>query len=491
MIRPDADADAPEVPNARQRLAQELDVRLRAELAYRRKLIAVTRQAMRVIGLHALDAAIIAVAGFIVARIDGVPGNLETAIIGLVGLSLIALNTQSAYRPGPARRELHRLIAGMGITGLVLLAIPLLTGTTVLSIPAIALFAALAVGLLALERMLVDAVVRRMYERGIGLRNAIVVAAPADLDAILRDLEDDRNPDQRVVGYVTPGPVSSPEALGTLGELAKILDEIDVQEVVLTSPVAAASVEEVTDVCFERGIAVLVLPWGREHLHGWAEPVRIGRSVAYHLHPSRLRMPTVAVKRAIDLTLTSIGLIVAAPLMGAIAVCIKLDSRGPVFFKQRRVGLAGHEFIMWKFRSMRIGSEERHEEFVDRNQYPNRNLFKLKDDPRITRVGRWLRRFSLDELPQLINILLGDMSLVGPRPPLPKEVLCYESHHFVRLTVVPGLSGPWQVSGRNLISDFEKVVRIEREYIEDWTLGLDAKILAKTAVVVLSGKGAY
>jgi lipopolysaccharide/colanic/teichoic acid biosynthesis glycosyltransferase len=146
---------------------------------------------------------------------------------------------------------------------------------------------------------------------------------------------------------------------------------------------------------------------------------------------------------------------------------------------------------MWKFRSMRLGSESEQEEIAHLNQYPNRNLFKLKNDPRITRVGRVLRRFSLDELPQLINILRGDMSLVGPRPPLPKEVELYEPHHLVRLTVVPGLSGPWQVSGRNLISDFEEVVRIERAYIEDWTLALDARILAKTVAVVLSGEGAY
>jgi lipopolysaccharide/colanic/teichoic acid biosynthesis glycosyltransferase len=118
-------------------------------------------------------------------------------------------------------------------------------------------------------------------------------------------------------------------------------------------------------------------------------------------------------------------------------------------------------------------------------------LFKLQNDPRITRVGRWLRRFSLDELPQLFNVIAGEMSLVGPRPPLPSEVLKYEQRHYVRLTVVPGMTGPWQVGGRNLITDFEEVIRLEQEYVERWSFGVDLRIMAKTLGVMLSGKGAY
>jgi lipopolysaccharide/colanic/teichoic acid biosynthesis glycosyltransferase len=219
--------------------------------------------------------------------------------------------------------------------------------------------------------------------------------------------------------------------------------------------------------------------------------VRIGATVAYHLHPARLRFPTFALKRVVDVVLTLLSAIVVLPLMTLIAVAIKLDSDGPVFFKQRRVGVGGREFLMWKFRSMYTGSEHRDEEVSHLSLYPNRNLFKLRTDPRVTRVGRVLRRFSLDELPQLINVLRGEMSLVGPRPPLPKEVLTYEPHHFVRLSVVPGLSGPWQVNGRNLISDFEEVVRLERTYIEQWTLFLDLKILVRTISAVVTGKGAY
>ncbi len=136
-------------------------------------------------------------------------------------------------------------------------------------------------------------------------------------------------------------------------------------------------------------------------------------------------------------------------------------------------------------------AEGRQEEIAHLNRYTDGRLFKLRHDPRITRVGRVLRRFSLDELPQLLNVMAGDMSLVGPRPPMPGEVGRYEPRHFVRLSVVPGMTGPWQVGGRNLVTDFDEVVRLERDYIEDWSLRRDMRILARTVGVVLSGKGAY
>jgi lipopolysaccharide/colanic/teichoic acid biosynthesis glycosyltransferase len=146
---------------------------------------------------------------------------------------------------------------------------------------------------------------------------------------------------------------------------------------------------------------------------------------------------------------------------------------------------------MWKFRSMEHMSERRHDDIAHLNHYADARLFKLQDDPRITRVGRLLRRFSLDELPQLFNVIVGEMSLVGPRPPLPKEVVTYEHRHYVRLSVVPGITGPWQTSGRNLITEFEQVVRLEQDYIEHWSLWLDLRIMAKTVAVMLSGIGAY
>jgi lipopolysaccharide/colanic/teichoic acid biosynthesis glycosyltransferase len=238
-------------------------------------------------------------------------------------------------------------------------------------------------------------------------------------------------------------------------------------------------------------VSILAVPTWTKSTRGWAEPVVIGSMPGFWLHPVRLEMPSLVLKRTTDIVFTLLGLVVCLPIIGLIGVAIKLDSRGPVFFKQRRVGLGGREFTMWKFRSMRDEAERRHDDVAHLNHYADARLFKLQDDPRITRVGRWLRRFSLDELPQLFNVMAGDMSLVGPRPPLPTEVKRYEQRHFVRLTVVPGMTGPWQVGGRNLITDFEEVVRLEQAYVEGWSFRLDLRIMIKTIGVMISGKGAY
>jgi exopolysaccharide biosynthesis polyprenyl glycosylphosphotransferase len=221
------------------------------------------------------------------------------------------------------------------------------------------------------------------------------------------------------------------------------------------------------------------------------EPQQVGGCALLYLSPARLEVPALLVKRIFDLVLAAIALVIAAPMMIAIAIAIKLDSPGPVFFRQERVGLGGRRFTIWKFRSMCIDSERQKEALTSLNAYGDSRLFKLRRDPRVTRVGRFLRRSSMDELPQLFNVLLSDMSLVGPRPPLPSEVDQYEPHHFERLTVVPGITGPWQVGGRNLVTDFEKVVRMERAYIQSWSLLLDAKILLRTVKVVVRGEGAY
>jgi lipopolysaccharide/colanic/teichoic acid biosynthesis glycosyltransferase len=206
-------------------------------------------------------------------------------------------------------------------------------------------------------------------------------------------------------------------------------------------------------------------------------------------------------KRAIDIVGSLCGLLVLAPLMLAIAAAIKLTSRGPVLFCQRRVGRYGATFTFLKFRSMYLANDDSiHKEYVtqfisgkqaasitdDQN-----GVFKIKNDPRVTRVGKWLRRTSLDELPQLLNVLHGEMSLVGPRPPVPYEVACYALWHKRRLlNVKPGITGLWQVSGRSRVR-FDDMVRLDLEYAKTWSVWLDLKIILKTPAAVLSGEGAY
>lgn len=195
------------------------------------------------------------------------------------------------------------------------------------------------------------------------------------------------------------------------------------------------------------------------------------------------------IKRLTDLIIAGTSLIIAAPLMGLIAALIKLDSPGPVFFSQARVGRRGEIFDMIKFRSMRQDAESLLDSLEDQNEASG-HMFKMAEDPRITRVGKWLRRASLDELPQLINVMRGTMSIIGPRPPLPHEVRNYKLWHFERLDASPGITGLWQVVRGDEI-DFDEMVRLDIEYMDGWSLQKDIKILLMTVPAMLRGEGAY
>jgi lipopolysaccharide/colanic/teichoic acid biosynthesis glycosyltransferase len=196
------------------------------------------------------------------------------------------------------------------------------------------------------------------------------------------------------------------------------------------------------------------------------------------------------IKRSLDVIGSGAALLLLSPLFLTIAALIKLEDGGPVLFRQTRVGRFGREFRMFKFRSMRVDAEQRLKELLAKNQHSHGITFKIKDDPRITRVGRLLRKFSCDELPQFYNVLIGDMSLVGPRPPVPREVALYSLADRRRLAVKPGITCIWQISGRAEI-DFPGQVRLDVRYIESRSLRQDIKILCKTIPAVLSGTGAY
>lgn len=195
-------------------------------------------------------------------------------------------------------------------------------------------------------------------------------------------------------------------------------------------------------------------------------------------------------KRAFDIGFSATVLVLISPLLAALALLIKLEDRGPVVFRQTRVGRHGQEFIMFKFRSMRPDAEQRLRELLARNQHKTGVTFKLKDDPRVTRIGRWLRKFSLDELPQFYNVLIGDMSVVGPRPPVPREVELYTLADRRRLAVQPGITCIWQISGRAQI-DFHGQVELDVRYIESRGFWNDLRIISKTLPAVVSGTGAY
>jgi lipopolysaccharide/colanic/teichoic acid biosynthesis glycosyltransferase len=207
--------------------------------------------------------------------------------------------------------------------------------------------------------------------------------------------------------------------------------------------------------------------------------------------PSPLSSEQLILKRAVDIVVATFGLVVISPIIAILALCVKLDSRGPVFFAGERLGIGARRFRMYKLRTMREGAHAEKAAVAHLNRSDDSRLFKIPADPRVTRLGRTMRRWSLDELPQLYNVLIGDMSLVGPRPFFEEDLTRYEPHHFSRLLVKPGLTGLWQVSGRSEILDFEEVVRLDRKYIYSWSFALDLWILGRTVPAVFNRRGAY
>lgn len=239
------------------------------------------------------------------------------------------------------------------------------------------------------------------------------------------------------------------------------------------------------------GIHLRILPIGLEVPHQSPKIEMIGSLLTIQFQPPALVGSDFWTKRLFDIIVASSILLLGSPIYLLLALAIKLDSPGPIFFKQTRVGLKGRHFKVWKFRTMVINADRLLRELEARNEIKGGVLFKMKDDPRVTKVGKFLRRYSLDELPQAINVLIGDMSLVGPRPLPLRDVEGFAPHHHVRHNVMPGITGLWQVSGRSDIKDFEDAFRLDMGYIQNWSLALDFQIILKTIRVVFGSKGAY
>ncbi len=298
----------------------------------------------------------------------------------------------------------------------------------------------------------------------------------------------------RAIGMVTTAEAAAASAhlpiLGPIGDLRELIRETRAECVFVAS--SAMSPEEMGNVAKAvrlEGVEVRITATMPEVLASRLTVQPLGGLTALSLRPVRLTGTQVVAKRAFDLVVAGVGTLLLTPVFLVIAGSIKLTSSGPVFFRQRRVGHRGRPFTILKFRTMQVGADQMINDL--REQHGVETLmFKLKDDPRVTRVGRLLRKLSLDEFPQLINVIKGDMSLVGPRPPLPEEVTQYADWQFDRLEVPPGITGLWQVSGRSELS-FDDCVRLDLFYIENWSIAYDLFILAKTLPALISSRGAY
>ena len=297
--------------------------------------------------------------------------------------------------------------------------------------------------------------------------------------------------DYRPIGFVDVQVPPAQGALGHVSDISLLLAASGAQIVALCGYLTDKQFQDVVDAALAGGCQVLSVPRAVEIAGVHPTTVwRRGQPLVQLTAPS-LKGPQLIAKRVVDLIGATIGLIVLSPILVILAVLVKLGSRGPAFFTQERVGRGGRLFKIIKLRTMVDGAEAKRDELLTQSVYGDPRLFKIPSDPRMTRLGRWLRRASLDELPQLVNVLKGEMALVGPRPPLPSEVALYEAHHYARFDMKPGMTGPWQIAGRNNVTDFEKVIALESEYTRSWSLARDLAILALTIPAVLNMQGAH
>lgn len=332
-------------------------------------------------------------------------------------------------------------------------------------------------------------------KRGKNRRKLLIVGWNSRTRQLLEMIERSPNWGLDVVGILTandgPRDTGNYPALGGLNRLADVLHERLVQEVIITlSTKDFAGLRAMLDTCEREGVQTRIISdfFGSIAKHIQGEVVG-GLPIITIRHTSDYELQLFC-KRAMDILGSAILLSLLAPLFLALALAIKLTSRGPVFYAQDRVGLGGKAFRFYKFRSMTEDAERRKAMLLDHNEMDGA-VFKMKNDPRVTGIGRLLRRFSMDELPQLWHVLKGEMSLVGPRPPMAEELPNFESWQRRKLSMKPGLTCIWQVEGRNRISDFDEWVRMDLTYIDNWSLWLDLKLLLRTIPVIITGKGAY
>jgi exopolysaccharide biosynthesis polyprenyl glycosylphosphotransferase len=329
-------------------------------------------------------------------------------------------------------------------------------------------------------------VLRRSAE-GIGVSRVLIVGAGRMGRALASWLEENRHLGYLVCGFLDSNPAADPQVLGPITDLRKVVLTQFVDELFVTLPFERELVKEIVLEARELRLGLKLLPDLYDGL-GWRAPLHtIGGFPVMDLQWQPIPSVGLAVKRAMDILIAASTLILAAPILLLAAILIKLDSPGPALYVANRVGHKGLKFRCYKLRTMVVGADQEKENLRRANERHG-PFFKIENDPRITRLGRWLRKASLDELPQLWNVLRGEMSLVGPRPHPVDDCALYSIEHLRRLDVTPGLTGLWQVTARGNPS-FETNLALDLEYIENWSLGLDLKILLKTIPAVLRAEG--
>jgi exopolysaccharide biosynthesis polyprenyl glycosylphosphotransferase len=323
-------------------------------------------------------------------------------------------------------------------------------------------------------------------------RRALLVGTGGHIEDVAHALADEVNVPIEMLGFIslTPRPDNGLRSLGRMEDLPSVLAEHGVQEVIIADPdFPEDRAVDLVDVCHQRGVHVRIAPSTMGILTGRAEFVPGATVPLFELRPPVFEGFDYVVKRTFDFVGACLLLLLLSPLLLAISIAVSLSSRGPIIYRSVRPGIGGESFSCFKFRTMRSDADQVQADLESLNEASG-PLFKIRNDPRMTRIGRFLRRYSLDELPQLFNVVMGQMSLVGPRPLPERDFERLEDWHKKRYLVMPGITGLWQVSGRSDL-DFDDLVRLDFLYLERWSVGLDLSILLKTIPAVFARRGAY
>jgi exopolysaccharide biosynthesis polyprenyl glycosylphosphotransferase len=435
------------------------------------------------------------VRGFSVAHTGGFVAHLLSPeyagfLTLYAALIVLACKSQHLYRTPKevsAIEESGTVIRAVGMATALFVLFVFASGTREISRITVAYAGALNVLTLAGWRYAKRLYVLRRAKRGECASRVLIVGAGPTGRALAGWLEANRHLGYSVCGFVDPHPNGDARVLGSLHDFGRVALENFVDQVFVALPAEREVVKEIFVEARRLRLDMNVVPDLYDGL-GWHAPMHaIGGFPVLELHGQPIPAFGLAAKRVLDVVAGVVGLVLSLPIVGIAALWIVLDSPGPVFYSALRVGRKGKKFRCYKLRTMVAGADMAKEE-LRRSNERNGPFFKMQKDPRITRCGVWLRRFSVDELPQLINVIRGDMSLVGPRPHPLDDVQLYRAEDLRRLDVKPGVTGLWQVTARRDPS-FETNMALDLEYIERWSLGLDLRILLKTVPVVLQAEG--
>jgi exopolysaccharide biosynthesis polyprenyl glycosylphosphotransferase len=407
-----------------------------------------------------------------------------------VALIVMACMSQHLYRtPREIRglEESFKVAKAVGFATVLLVLFVFVSGNKEISRMVIASAGVANIGTLAGWRFAKRRYVLKRARRGEGVSRALIVGAGRLGQTLALWLENNRELGYLVCGFLDAHPNGDARVLGTIHDIKKVALEQFVDQLFVTLPADREVVKEIWVEARRLRLNLNIVPDIYDGL-GWRAPIRsIGGFPIIELHGQPIPAFGLAVKRVIDVAGASVGLLLAAPLLALAALWIRLDSRGPVIYSALRVGKKGKKFRCYKLRTM-VDDADAHKETLREANERHGPFFKMENDPRVTRCGRWLRKYSVDELPQLVNVLGGDISLVGPRPHPVDDYERYSLEHLRRLDVKPGLTGLWQVSARRDPS-FATSMRFDLEYIENWNLWLDLKVMARTLPRVFRGEG--